>query len=94
MSLKAKEVGRSLSEEVKEMIRELVRAELKQLMPQGQTARPTEYTTRQEAGKLHKVSLPTLTEWNKKGIIKPYRLGNLVRYKKSELDQALIKINH
>ncbi len=80
-------------QELRESILEDVRAELKQLAHHFQPAKPTEYITRQEARKLLKVSMATLTEWNKKGIIKPYRLGNLIRYKRTELDQALIKIN-
>lgn len=81
-------------QELKESILEDVRAELKLLSSHFQPVKPTEYITRKEARKLLKVSLATLSEWNKKGIIKPYRLGNLIRYKRSELDQALIKINH
>ena len=81
-------------QELKESILEDVRAELKLLSNHFQPVKPTEYITRKEARKLLKVSLATLSEWNKKGIIKPYRLGNLIRYKRSELDQALIKINH
>ncbi|MFD1315173.1 helix-turn-helix domain-containing protein [Namhaeicola litoreus] len=80
--------------ELKEYILEDFREELKLLAKNFQPVKPTEYITRQEARKLLKVSLATLSEWNKKGIIKPYRLGNLIRYKRAELDQALIKINH
>ena len=80
--------------ELKEYILEDFREELKSLAKNFQPVKPTEYITRQEARKLLKVSLATLSEWNKKGIIKPYRLGNLIRYKRAELDQALIKINH
>ena len=33
-----------------------------------------------------KVSLVTLSDWNKKKILNPYRLGNLIRYKRSEIE--------
>jgi len=80
-------------EELKESILVDVRAELKQLAQNFQPIQPPEYLTRQETAKILKVSLVTLSDWNKKKILKPYRLGNLIRYKQSEIEQALISIN-
>lgn len=79
--------------ELKEDILKDVRAELKEIVQNFQPVKPPEYITRQEAAKILKVSLVTLTDWNKKGVLKPYRLGNLIRYKRSELDEALIAIS-
>ena len=79
--------------ELKEDIIKDVRAELKSIAQNFQPIKPPEYLTRQEVAKILKVSLVTLTDWNKKGILKPYRLGNLIRYKTDELDQALIAIH-
>lgn len=79
--------------ELKEDILKDVRAELKEIVQNFQPVKPSEYITRQEAAKILKVSLVTLTDWNKKGVLKPYRLGNLIRYKRSELDEALIAIS-
>jgi excisionase family DNA binding protein len=49
--------------------------------------------TRKETAKLLSVSLVTLSDWDKKNIIQSYRIGNLVRYKKSDVFNALIKKN-
>ena len=81
-------------EEFKESILSDVRAELKNLSQHFKPVTPPEYLTRQETAAILKVSLVTLSDWNKKGILKPYRLGNLIRYKQKELDEALIRINH
>ena len=70
-----------------------VRTELKEIVLNFQPKKQSEYLTRKEVAKILKVSLVTLTDWNKKGVLKPYRLGNLIRYKSAELDQALISIN-
>ena len=80
-------------EELKASIVNDVRAELSQLAANFQAPDPEEYITRQEAAEILKVSIITLSDWNKKGILNPYRLGTLVRYKRSELDKALIQIN-
>lgn len=79
--------------ELKQDIINDVRAELNVIAQNFQPIKPAEYLTRQEVATILKVSLVTLTDWNKKGVLKPYRLGNLIRYKRAELEEALISIN-
>ena len=80
-------------EEFKESILTELRTELKFLAQNLQPITPTEYLTRQETAEILKVSLVTLSDWNKKKILNPYRLGNLIRYKRAEIELALICIN-
>ena len=80
-------------QQLKESILLDVRTELKEIVLNFQPEKQPEYLTRKEVAVILKVSLVTLTDWNKKGVLKPYRLGNLIRYKRVELDQALISIN-
>jgi excisionase family DNA binding protein len=80
-------------QQLKESILLDVRTELKELVLNFQPKKQPEYLTRKEVAKILKVSLVTLSDWNKKGVLKPYRLGNLIRYKSSELETALISIN-
>ncbi len=80
-------------QEFKDSIISDIKAEFDKLSQNFQPVLPPEYLTRQEVAKILKISLVTLSDWNRKGILKPYRLGNLIRYKQSELDQALISIN-
>lgn len=80
-------------EELKQSIINEVREELKAITVNFQPVNPPEYLTRQEVADILKVSLVTLSDWNKKKILNPYRLGNLIRYKRSEIEEALININ-
>jgi excisionase family DNA binding protein len=80
-------------DEFKESILTDVRAEIKSLAQNFQPITPQEYLTRQETAEILKVSLVTLSDWNKKKILNPYRLGNLIRYKRAEIEHALININ-
>jgi len=80
-------------QQLKESILLDVRAELKAIAQNFQPKKQAEYLTRKEVAKILKVSLVTLSDWNKKGILKPYRLGNLIRYKTSEIEESLIAIN-
>jgi excisionase family DNA binding protein len=52
----------------------------------------TELLTRKEACKLLGISPPTLLEWTKTGKVTGYRIATRVRYKRSELENALSQI--
>lgn len=51
-----------------------------------------ELLTRSDTSKVLKVTLPTLHKWTKEGRIRAYRIGNRIRYKRSEIDNALRSI--
>ncbi|MDI9866086.1 helix-turn-helix domain-containing protein [Flectobacillus sp. DC10W] len=48
------------------------------------------YLTREQVAKMLQISQITAWQWSKpeKGILKPYRIGNKVRYKRSEVLQS------
>jgi len=48
-----------------------------------------EYLTRQETAKLLGITLPTLNRYSKLGYLKKYKIGAVVRYRKSEVDSAI-----
>lgn len=79
-------------DEFKKSIVEEIKSELRNITFQNQNKESEEYLTRQELADIFKVTLPTISDWCKKGILKHYRLGNLVRFKKSEVEEALKKI--
>ena len=54
---------------------------------------PDTLLTRQETAKLLSVSLVTIWDWTKKDILPAYRIGNKVRYNKSEILLALQQMN-
>jgi len=80
-------------EELKQDILKDVKDELKSIAQNFKPKEPPEYLTRKEVAKILKISLVTVHDWNKKKILNPYRLGNLIRYKSNEIDDALIRIN-
>jgi excisionase family DNA binding protein len=48
--------------------------------------------SREETAKMLCISLPTLNEWTKQGIIKAFRIGNRVLYKLEDINDALTEI--
>jgi excisionase family DNA binding protein len=77
-------------EELKSFIAEVIQAELKKTQVTDTIA--SEYITRQETAKILGISLVTLNEWSKTGIITSYRIGTRVRYKRHEVEESLSKV--
>lgn len=50
-----------------------------------------DYVTKKEAASILGVSTKTIHEWSKKRILKAYRIGNSVRFKRNEIDETLKK---
>ena len=69
-----------------EIIADTFRKEIKELPDQNP---PEQYLTRKETAKLLQISLVTLRDWSVKGILQSYKIGGRIRYKKSDLDEAL-----
>lgn len=91
--VKVTQVHGTTPQELKDSIITDVKAEIQKLSESLKNPNEIKYLTRQEVATIFQISLVTLTEWNKKGILNPYRLGKLVRYKSNEIDQALTNIN-
>ena len=55
---------------------------------------PEKYLTRKETAKLLQISLVTLNEWSKRGYVQSYRIGGRIRYKLTEIDEALKEVKN
>ncbi|SFZ90259.1 DNA binding domain-containing protein, excisionase family [Flaviramulus basaltis] len=81
-----------LEEAIKNVLHEAVtQAVLEQLNP---TKKQTpKLFSRENTADILCVSLPTLHEWTKEGIISSYRIGGRVLYKEDDILNALTKTN-
>jgi hypothetical protein len=69
-------------------------ADLKKLVgkqPDQTIQKEEEYLTPAEMAQFLKVSMVTLWHWDKKGITRPLRVGNLKRYRKSDLEKIIVE---
>lgn len=78
-------------EEFKELLQEAVKVEIEKNQPEDPFGQ--EYLTRKQTAKMLGISLPTLHEWTMEGRIQAYRIGRLVRYKRSDVHAALKSVN-
>ena len=84
-------------DELKEYLRAIVKDEFADYLKAQTNSTPTpqpntDLLTRNEAAKVLGVSLPTLNEWSKSGVIIGYRIASRVRYKRDELEQSLLQM--
>ncbi|MEM5565713.1 helix-turn-helix domain-containing protein [Psychroserpens sp. AS72] len=49
--------------------------------------------SRKDTAKYLCISLPTLHDWTKKGVVKAHRIGNRVLYKLNDIHSALNEVN-
>lgn len=80
----------SLSE-FKEIQKEWIQKVLSEIQPHKKNEE--ELLTRKETSKILGISLVTLNVYTKKGIVRGYRLGSRIRYKKEEVIGALQSMN-
>ncbi|MDV7187633.1 helix-turn-helix domain-containing protein [Lutibacter sp. TH_r2] len=90
---KVTQVHGTSPQELKDIIINDFKTELEKFSKNFQPIEQPEYLTREEVATILKISMSTISDWNRKGILNPYRLGNTIRYKSNELDQVLIQIN-
>lgn len=79
--------------EFKTIIRDAVLNAISEIAPKQQVKESTpELLTRAETAEYLGVSLPTLNDWTKNGIVKGYRIAGRVRYKRPDVENALKEI--
>ena len=75
-------------EELEGTIRRVITDSLRENQFSKPSNPEADYLTRIETAKLLRVTLPTLADWTKRGILKSYRLGTRIRYKRSEVNES------
>ena len=82
--------------ELVDLFNEGTKTNIQELLKQWQPNKPQnqkEFLTRKETANLFDVSLVTIHEWQKSGILKVYKMGNRSFFKYSELLETLYNSN-
>lgn len=80
-------------EQLQDSLKSIVRNEVEQLKSTLPTIDPApEFITRKQTAEILGVSLPTLNEWTKTGIVTASRIGTRVRYKRTDVYNSLQEI--
>lgn len=79
-------------EDLQGMIEGAVQRTLDQWLNKESQPKGDELITRRRAANLLGISLPTLHDYTKRGLIPAYRIGTRVRYKQGEILDCLRKV--
>jgi len=80
-------------EEFKEEILAGVEKLLKEFSEQFTPKQPEIWMSRKDVGELLGISLVTVYTWSKEGILKAYKIGTRVRFRRSDIEQILLDSN-
>lgn len=75
--------------DLQNLIRTSIREEIQILLPRKGDPR---YLTRKETAEFLKISLPTLHEYTKNGLVKGFRIGTRILYKLEDIEQDMKSI--
>ncbi len=78
--------------ELKKIVEDAIFNQLKSFAPTVEQ-KQNQLLTRKQTASFLCISLPTLHDWTKTGIIKAHRIGNRVLYKIDEINNSLNQIN-
>lgn len=81
-------------DEFRQLLHETVEEKFKVLLVQSKVQSKEKYLSRTEVADLFKISLPTLHSYTKQGLITSFRIGYKVRYKESDIKDALKERNY
>lgn len=76
-----------LVNDIAEAVRDMITAQ-----PAAYSPIPEELLTRVETAQLLSITLPTLRDYTRRGLVEGYRIGSRVRYKRSEVLGSLQQI--
>jgi flagellar biosynthesis/type III secretory pathway chaperone len=81
-------------EDLRRVIREELEERSKSEIVQKAIEKKATYLNRFEVVDLLRISLPTLANWTKEGILQSYRIGKRVLYRVDEVNSSLEKVKN
>lgn len=78
--------------ELEKSITESVKTCLNEIKENFEPKTPTDYIDRAEVAEMCKVDVSTVHNWRSKGYISSYQIGRRVLYKRSEVEDAMVKL--
>ena len=76
-----------------ELIDEVISKRLNDLKKNYAPKEPTVYLTRQEVAEMLQIDISSVHNWTKRKILQSYQIGGRVYYKRTEVENSLIKLN-
>ena len=79
--------------ELLEKIGQLIENKVGQKNHEPQKQNQSKFISRKDVAELLQISLPTLNDWTKSGLLNSYQIGTRILYKLDEVEQSLTQRN-
>ena len=79
-------------EQLQDAILKGVKSQLDDLKKNFEPKTPNEYLSRNDVATMLKIDLSSVHNWKKKGILTAYQIAGRVYFKRSEVENAIVKL--
>ena len=79
-------------EKLQNAIIEGLKTQIESLILLSQQKEQNEYLTRLDVAELFQIDVSSVHNWTKKGILQSYQIGGRVYYKRTEVENSIIKL--
>ena len=79
-------------EKLQNAIIEGLKTQIESLILLSQQKEQNEYLTRLDVAELFQIDISSVHNWTKKGILQSYQIGGRVYYKRTEVENSIIKL--
>ena len=79
-------------EKLQNAIIEGLKIQIENLILLSQQKEQNEYLTRMDVAELFQIDVSSVHNWTKKGILQSYQIGGRVYYKRTEVENSIIKL--
>ena len=79
-------------EKLQNAIIEGLKTQIESLILLSQQKEQNEYLTRMDVAELFQIDVSSVHNWTKKGILQSYQIGGRVYYKRTEVENSIIKL--
>ena len=77
-----------------ELIDSAVNKQINELKKSFQPKEPTEFLTRKDVADMLKIDISSVHNWTKRGVLSAYQISGRVYYKRTEVENAIVKLNN
>lgn len=79
-------------QELEDAILQGIEKQLTELKKEFTPKQPTKLLSRNKVAEMFNIDLSTVANWQKRNIITGYQIGGRILYKRSELENAIVKL--
>jgi hypothetical protein len=79
-------------DELKNLVGQVIKTEFDAVKKHLQPKQPNDYLTRKEVSEMLKIDISSVSNWSKRGILKPLQIGNRIYFKLQDVENSIVQL--